>query len=96
MAEDQEGDLGWRVMRGAAAGLPSFSTVAAGRAGATLGLGHVVAGGPGPMACCHSPSHAGAQDHLRGRCRIGVRAGRASRAGMVMIRRRRVAPRATR
>jgi hypothetical protein len=40
-------------------------------------------------------SHACAHSQLLGRCRTGRRCGRASRAGIAMIVRRRVAPRAT-
>jgi len=54
----------------------------------------VAGGGLWPVMLFQSWSQAGAQGQRVGRCRTGCRAGRASRAGTVMICRRRVAPRA--
>ena len=83
--------VGWRVV---SAGLSSFSCVL--RSGLSAG-GQAVAGSGGlyPMVLCHSASQAFDQGQWVGRCRIGRRWGRAGRAGMVTILRRRVAPRAT-
>ena len=46
------------------------------------------------MVLCHSACHAGSQGQWLGRCRIGLRCGRAIRAGMLTSARRSVAPRA--
>ena len=59
-----------------------------------VGGGQAAAGGLWPMVWSHSRSQAGAQGQRLGRCSTGVRAGRASRAGTAMMRRRKVAPRA--
>ena len=49
-----------------------------------------------PMVLCHRVVHAGSQGQWVGRCRMGWRWGRARRAGMLTMRRRRLAPRAVR
>jgi hypothetical protein len=58
--------------------------------------GHAASGGPfaGPDTFIHSAVHCWAQGQCAGRCRIRRRCGRASRAGMKTMCRRRVAPRA--
>ena len=77
-----------------AAGLPSFSCGV--RSGlAAGGQRAAAAGGLYPMVLHHNVSQCCAHGQWLGRCRIGRRWGRASRAGMVMMRRRRVVPRAT-
>jgi hypothetical protein len=51
-------------------------------------------GGECPIVLCHSRSHGVDQGQWLGRCRIGRRCGRVSRAGMLMMVRRSVDPRA--
>ena len=58
-------------------------------------VGQAVAGGPLANTAVHSAVHGPAQGQCAGKCSTRRRCGRAIRAGMVMMCRRRVAPRAT-
>lgn len=81
--------------QGVSASLSSFFLCAPVVAFRRIGQVGAVAGGLWPMVLRHNRSQCVAHGQWAGRCRMGRRWGRASRAGMVMRRRRRVAPRAT-
>ena len=77
-----------------AAGLPSFSCWGFGRAFRQVDQAGADSGGLYPILLCHNVSQCFDQGQWVGKCRIGRRCGRASRAGTLTILRRSVDPRA--